>query len=649
MALAILELLEVGREGAKFTVDTGTSRYFQLRVGRAVAQRNGADWVDDITYSSPVRENAHGGSAFQTRADVSLPSARLGDGAGYVQLFSFKTADGRAPTYSNVVQFSSGWPLVARAPTGRVVGRPMSTTATAFEAARRIQCQTGADRYAMPASLDDVLGSIVKLAAPIVEQLLGGGKGPINVAQSLPVGPTLPTGNRFVQPEYSRPFIFGIDDALIGAVAGPLLQILPQLLNSANQRKIAEKQADTKLMADALAGINQRLMLQQLAGAQAPNAAASPDLAKLFQLLQQQAAAPAAGATAAPAVASSLSAPEPDNEVLSRRAVVGFQLRDPLPWNGEPKALFAKGANIRLTVKLTVGDPAPKSPLPKAIVRVLFRNPAERSVLIEKQFKLKDVPANAPIALDFAASELDAVPTNRPIELVTEIRWKSPSSGRVYKALGSREVVFVGKYLLKSQGSMVGTELELTDMSRFRSFWNKLWESPVLDSASGSADDKKYLWELNATVKYSILLAPDHPANGLMQTKFLKAAPDPESLTQSASGRMKSGIELSVQELNKLLPQWPGHDMLPAEQLEALTTASFAARNAGEAITSVKLRGNAGERGLVWAIPVFNLLQCTLATVAKTDETGQVTALADRVIGFPIPVSARIIGLKSKQ
>src|SRR5215469_892458 len=173
MALAVLQLEELGREGARFTVDTGTNRLYRLRVGRTTRRFNGTDWVDDITYESPLAENRSGGSVFGSGTEVVLPASRLRDGARYVQLFSFKDRDGRATTYSDVVQVSSGATSIPGLPPALPAGRTMNRAA-AFEMSRRIPCEMAAERYAQPASLDDVLGSVIKLAAPLVEQLLGG-------------------------------------------------------------------------------------------------------------------------------------------------------------------------------------------------------------------------------------------------------------------------------------------------------------------------------------------------------------------------------------------------------------------------------------------------------------------------------------------
>src|SRR5262249_30650665 len=142
---------------------------------------------------------------------------------------------------------------------------------------------------------------------------------------------------------------------------------------------------------------------------------------------------------------------------LSSRAVIGFLFADPLTWGGRPRPLFAKGGDLHLKVQLNVGNPVPKSPLPKAILKVVFKDAADHAVLLEKAFKEKGVAAGIPLTLDFTAAELAPIPSNKPIEVIAEIRWLTASSGE-YKALGSSEIVLVGKYLLKSQGSAVSNE-----------------------------------------------------------------------------------------------------------------------------------------------------------------------------------------------
>jgi hypothetical protein len=680
MALAILELVEFGRAAVNFSIDTGTNHIYVLKLGRSVRKRSGIDWIDDVTYATPPATNENGGNLFRSSKEVVLPASCFSDGVRFVQLFTFRSPDHRSPAFSRVMEIPGR--VAVPGPPLRSHRATMSLTAI-FAAPRKVPSRTAADVVARSTSIEEVLTSIAKVAAPIVETLLkappaeagkdksGGGDGLAAVLATLlqailggarkssersTASSILAAGagraNRFANGELSHPFIFGVDDALIGALAGPILQALPQLLNAANQHKLQMKQADNRMISDLVSDVNRRMMLQQLAALQPPpgsGATASPDLAELIALLQQaSASAPATtGQPPAPALTKSLAMSMSSQAAFSSRAVVGFLFADPLPWNGRPRSLFAKGADLHFKVQLNVGNPVPKAPLPKAILKVVFKDAADHSVLLEKSFKEKGVAAGTPLTLDFTAAELAPIPVNKPVEVFAEMRWLTASSGE-YRALGSSEIVLVGKLLLKSQGSAVSTELELTDMKRFRPFWNKLWESPVLDGAGRAAGHNgKSLWELDVNVKYSVVLSPDHDTNGLMETKLLKAADDTDSLTLRTEGRMKAGIEVSLSELNKLLPLWKGQSVLEPAKVEALATAAFAEANAAELITSLKLAGTAGERGMVWAVPVFNLIECTLSAISKTDDSGQVTALADETIRFPLPVSMRLIGLKS--
>src|SRR5262249_44523439 len=146
-----------------------------------------------------------------------------------------------------------------------------------------------------------------------------------------------------------------------------------------------------------------------------------------------------------------------------------------------------------------------------------------------------------------------------------EIRWLTPTTRNERKSLGSTEVVLLNEFFLKEQGAAVSPEKELTDMKLFRPFWNKVWESPVLDSANNQGDAKKYLWELDVNGKYSVLLSPNQPSNGLMETRLMRGPIDRDSMTERIDGRMKAGIELSMAELNKLCPLWDGAQALDAE------------------------------------------------------------------------------------
>ena len=100
----------------------------------------------------------------------------------------------------------------------------------------------------------------------------------------------------------------------------------------------------------------------------------------------------------------------PADPALSKRAIAAFVTAPPVEWNGTAHVLFARGQALQLKVQLVVAEPAPKAPLPKAIVRVVVKDPASQTVLAEKVVKQRDVAANATVTVPFSAAELAEVP-----------------------------------------------------------------------------------------------------------------------------------------------------------------------------------------------------------------------------------------------
>lgn len=711
MALALLDLLGVDASRARLRIDTGTNRYYQLKLGTATTTRAGFDWIDEVVHQTPVTLNPAAGGLLNTAKELTvpirglvrtihgLPPPRL-----FAQLFSFKTAQGRALGFSQLLPLDRA--MTTPGPTYNDPGSAMTLTLTdgQFAPVRSVANRTCAEQFSAP-RLDDLLAQIVRVAAPVVLQLLGNagtaagspgsgsgstgsspaasaatptssgagllgplvqaiasalpgllgqlGSGHVSASQSTLLAPdTGASENRFAgRQTLSQPMIFGIDDAIIGSVigqvAGPLLQVLPQLLNSTNQTRVQLEQSRNHLVSDLVGQVERRMLLQQVLQAQQQaSPSQSADLQRLADLLQQSGAGQANGAAAAPATvpapapatASSLSTAA--THELSSRAVASFITAPALTFPGGDQILFARGRALTLQVKLAVGDPVPTRPLDKAIIRVLIKDPDGQRVLAEKAVKQRNLAANAMVAVPFTADQLAGVPAGKPVALLAEIRWRL-ASGAERRALGSLDAVFVDRLFVKSRGADAGPERELTDMGRYRPFWNKVWESP---SATGG----KTLWGLNVTMKYTVLLTDAEHSNGLMQTR-LSSPPDgsTDELRVQTSGRMRAGIECSIGELAKLVTLWDSEPQLDAEHLAAFRSVAFARQNAGEAIGGLKMDGPRDERGLVWVVPVVQLVDYTLGAVKTVDEHGQVTAVDDEHAHFPLPVAIRILALRS--
>lgn len=702
MALALLEWVDADDANVTFRLDTGTNTHYELKLGNAVRHDGADDWVDQVYFSTPTLQHEAGGLLFDSAAELQIPKGRF-HGTAYAQLTSSK-AGGRAQAHSDVIAIpeASIMQSVSRLRSPASLARPASLGAEpAFRPVRSIANRSSA--VARAASIETLLGEIVKLAAPLVMNLLKGpptapansgangsvsavpgglpAEGLMQVLQSIlgafaaPVGgpPVLSkgtsrrarparTGNRFVEgpaAHYTEPFIFGVDDVLIASLVGPVLQVLPQLLNAANQKRIELRKSDNALAGGILSDINKRLMLgklldaQNAAQAQGPAAPITPEqlkaVADLLAQLPTDGAAPALPAAAQPAVMAKSLSTEPDvPHQLSDRALIDFSFGPLLAWNGSSKPVFDRNHSLVLRPRFSVAEPTPKAPLAKAILTLVLHDSAHPEVRVEKRFNLRDLLSNTAIECKFEPPELSHLPPNCCVTLLAQLRWRHPRTGRETRALGASEIVFVDKTFLKERGGEVSAARELTDMTLYRAFWNKVWEAPVLDQARGQTGErKKLLWELNMHAKYVAMLSASHDSNAMMQTRVLAEADDPQSGTLGVRGRMKAGIELSLAELNKLIPLWNGAPALDPSKLQALSAGPFLEQAARECKASFKLKGRAGEAGMVWVVPIFKLFGLTLSNVTAADDSGQVTAASDELVQFPLPVAARLIGLKS--
>jgi hypothetical protein len=710
MALAILEFIAFEKKGARFRIDTGTNPFYRIKVGRNFSETNGLKWIDEVAHSTPMHHEDHSDYLLNTSKEIQLSSSWFDKDNCYAQLFSFKNAEGKSPAFSRLVKVPVGLKsavgidyllslsfINANAMTSGTTGSDVN-----FNDCRFVDESKNNGNYAIPQSIDIL--NIIKTLAPVVQEVLAGAqngsgndKGQTNPLTSLlPAGswntvlnvllhglpaltgtPPTPTAdakpvagndaaksgakslsmavngddNRFVtaeKEEFSQPFIFGIDDALIGTLAGPVLKVLPELLTAINQQKLQKQAQSNKLITDLIADTNKRRILEELLQSQSDQAKAAK--AQLAALLQQ-----AADAQFNPwpdtAKASSLSIDTADYPYtaasLSTSTVVSFDTGNLSDWSGLKKTVYSKNSPVSFRIKLNAPDSAPKAPIPKSIITFYFKEAEGAKPLMQKTFKQKNVAAGTLLSFSFSKEEIAVLPMNRNLMVFAEFRWLN-KSGKEIKALGSTEIVLAGTYFLKEQGKPMSEERELTDMKTYRAFWNKIWESPLLDSINQkNPDQKKYMWELDATLKYGFSLTTEHDSNGLMPTKMLKGADDKESLTEKQEGRMKGGLEISMDELNKLCALWDKQPVLAAEKLEPLKNALFIKNNAYECIYHAKLKGKASQRGMIWVGPVFKLFSCKLNKVKTANENGVVTEVEEETIQFPLPVSARIIGIKS--
>ena len=730
MALALLELVDQEDDRLHFRIDTGTNLFFQLRAGTGIRRDLGIELLEDVYFSTPITRNPSGGAPLDSSSELEVSMARLNRSNTYAQLFSFKNEAGRSPAFSRPVRLALAGTQVLRPQRERFItphssSMTVTMNGTTHKQARRIPHRSAT--LARQASLDELLGRILKVAGPLVGGLLKGGAAGSTAPGGLGTSAAGPSGTdaAAVLTTLLRSLVGSADTEApalgraaslsrsgnrfsgaldLGAGAGQLggapAQGLPGLMNAAAQERLLMKQADNLLVGNILADIERRSLLEEvgelLQPAEGSEDQISPgDVVKLLEALRQMptgqvspaaATATKPAATAPPVIASPAVAtpalgfpgagtPVPlapgvvtpavgtppavvaptiakglsmsiRSRTLSNRAVLAFELGPALPWNGTDMPLFSRGTPITLRVRLNVGEPAPKAPLAKALLKLVLRDSVDASSVFEKVYQFRDVHAGQLLECVVEPADMIQLPANTPIAVSAQLRWLN-GAGVESCALGSTDLVLVNRYYLGDRGRSLEGELELYDMKAYRPFWNKVWESPVLNgSRGGSNDRKKLLWELDVALRYTVIVSAKQTANGLMETR-IQSGRESESLTERTRGRMKGGIELSVSELNKLLPKWAGARPLDAEKLEAFQGRDFLRQNATELIYAGKLKGKARQRGMVWVVPVLQLCSFELTSASEADAGGQITRTTREPVTFPLPTAARLLALVS--
>lgn len=766
MALAIITRLDVEGDALHVEVDTGTNPYYRIHLGTEVRRDDG---YLEPGWSTELLRNPAAGRHLDTRARHVVDGSALDElgGSGgpvLLQVESVKDPGGRGRAISRAVRV----PLARRRrpreghamSTSLSVPAPRGTAHTlarsaapALQPPRIVDVHSARETFCRPASVSDLLGLLVRAAVPVVEQLLARptpGSAPTGSAPagSAPAGadlgallagllrsalatpastgpatlvmrdsrdPGAALGNRL-----TRPMIFGVDDALLAALAGPALSgvvgplvgMLPQLLNEANEKRHEERDDNRRLVTELLAQVDRTRLLQQLLDAQSAGsapAASSAELEALTRLLQSgtvpaassapaaapapaaaarppatptpaaaatpapapatpspaapSGAAPAAGggpatpagsaAAPAPAPATSPTAPAPTpapartqsrttramgrpGPVASRAALVPV-LGPTVPWQGQARPVFARDRVIRLRFRLETGAEGPSTPLARALLTVTAT--AAGAPVLTRTERIVDLVPGAEMAVSLTPEDLSAVPSHTPVEISAQLRW--PGTRGTYQSGCAQTLLLVAGRTVSARGERVGEPVELTDMTRFRPFWNKVWSSP-------EPTPERPLWGIDLALRYTVVVT-DADSNGLMETRHRDEPADGDhtSLRAVARGRLKSGIEVSVRELAALLPLWAEAGPVDEETLAALSSAAWRATQGGDTTVTVRLEGRRSTSGALWVVPVPALRRFTVSSVAETDPHGQVVSTRDETLLFPVVESVRVIGLVS--
>ena len=271
----------------------------------------------------------------------------------------------------------------------------------------------------------------------------------------------------------------------------------------------------------------------------------------------------------------------------------------------------------------------------KGILQIIVKDPSTLEILIEEKYPLENITSGAlSVVPKLSPQRLRSLEPNEEYLVCAVLVWeaKSRKTNRK-KRLGttmSQLITLVGEYCFDR---IEGTEevIPLNDVDRFRPYWHKVWEGDFSDN----------IRRTNLDCKYYYVLEPQRTNHARMET----VTQIEETSGTRQVGKLKAGLILSAYRLNELLDQISDYPMLDEAELTALLSSEFKEQFSHCARNSVEFKGPRGDAVGLWVYPEFKLQRVLLKQAGQTNSNGQVLALTEHTVYFPMPAVVHFIGV----
>jgi hypothetical protein len=295
---------------------------------------------------------------------------------------------------------------------------------------------------------------------------------------------------------------------------------------------------------------------------------------------------------------------------------------------GQTKTLYHYGQ--ALAFPFVVETPRP---IASGVLQLSVKDAESLEVLLEKTGRVKGVEGGpAPVVPRLSEAQVRTLQPNKDYLICLTLVWKNRSGANRGSAI-KQKITLVSDYAF-DRVEESSELIPLNDVARFREFWHKIWHGEFRDDLKRYALDCKYYYVLNAK----------RTSNARMETKMLTLGEEDRRVT----GRLKTGMELSPDELNRLIPRIaPGAQPLSSEELQALRSQDFVERFNQAARYQAKLRGRSGDSGALWVYPEFKLQRVVLQQVGQVNANGNVLNFVEHSVQFPMPALLHFIGART--
>ncbi|XOV68335.1 MAG: hypothetical protein ACFHU9_04000 [Fluviicola sp.] len=294
--------------------------------------------------------------------------------------------------------------------------------------------------------------------------------------------------------------------------------------------------------------------------------------------------------------------------------------------NGDTHYVYGYGIEMKIPVKLHT----PRD-IPRGIFEIIVRRKDSSEVVIRHRQRHQGSRGGIfEMHPTIPAHLADDLVSGESYDLYLAVLWK----GKRNKKFGSCidiPIAVATEYAFDRIGESKHV-VALNDIELHRPFWHKVWQADFTN------DTVRYEFEC----KYYYAIEADRRANAQMETvEFLEPA-----RPRKMEGKMKSGLILSPEVLNDLLPTIGG-ESLSIDQLEALKTDAFIKQQHRAARSGLKYKGRDGEAAALWVYPEMVLREIILKKTANITPYGTIAGFEEEKVVFPIPELAHFVGVQS--
>jgi hypothetical protein len=666
MALAYVQFENSDGESCRFTMDLGRNRYYAYAIGDAETfVQNGLRLLSNRVHQSELMGPMD--QADDGRSELTIPRELFDREHRSLQLISFRDQERNGPAVSSIVTVeldelasSELPPLTFSLAMNRWNGMKHATAMTsrtrpvrALHA--RIREQRPLSQTQFLQGLVSLLPSLLPVAGNLIGALMGGasgrsgtGGGTTTTAAALPVIP--PELLRFLQQLLSQAGRPAASNGASGPVTAPavarptaptattaslysqamfapallaalpaLMPLLQQVSRPENIQGVLQTADPNRLIgtiSNAIQGIGQ-LGLQGTQQEMNWLKELNPGVDDpAFNNLLAQMSANLRAKTSLPS--------------YRRINSVKLQFADVVPviLGGRQLIAFVRGRELAFPLSVETSRQ-----IPPGILYVAIKDAKTLGVMAEQRLKTPPLSEGRIATVNhFSAEELSQLKIGEDYLVCAHLVWKN-KAGKKIGATATQPITMVGEYTFDSVDES-GELIPLNDVDQFRDYWHKAWQG------SFSRD----LARIEVECKYYYLLEPGEVDNAQVETTLREVE---KGLRRSLT-RLKTGLLLSPNRLNELLPKISPHPMLNEGQLAALLTPDFVKRVRLAARTRVKFGGRPGHSAALWVFPDVKVHQIVLKKADQIRASGNVISLQPEIAYFPLPALAHFVGVSSE-